>query len=313
MASSAAGSLPRLPDAVRLWKYYGASMWLLIYSRNDSVKIPVIPSGPMDWRSRRSDAQSHSVTITECFAAPHEETELAATSGLLVLLAEDDPKTSKLLSLYLVRDGFDVITAGDGRRAVDLFASDRPGFVVLDVMLPLMDGWEVCQKIRRTSETPILFLTARDDVSDRLLGLGLGADDYVLKPFSPREVVARIRGILRRTTYPARVASRILTFGPLTMDLDRRRVDLSGRAVSLTPLEHTLLAAMMAAPGRVFLREELIAHLYPHGEVVVDRVIDVHIGKLRQKIEPNPAEPTMIFTVRGLGYRFADLQSEASL
>lgn len=227
----------------------------------------------------------------------------------LVLLAEDDPKTSELLSLYLLRDGFRVTAAPDGRRAIEVFESERPEFVVLDVMLPQIDGWDVCRRIRRASDTPILFLTARDDVSDRLLGLGLGADDYVLKPFSPREVVARIRGILRRVAQPARIASRVLTYGPLTVDLDRRRVNLQGRPVSLTPLEYALLAAMMAAPGRVFLRDELISRLYPHGEVVIDRVIDVHIGKLRQKIEPNPAEPQMVLTVRGIGYRFADMQA----
>ncbi len=228
----------------------------------------------------------------------------------LILLAEDDPKTSELLTLYLRREGFETIAAFDGRRAVQLFHDRQPQFVVLDVMLPLMDGWEVCREIRRRKETPMLFLTARDDESDRLLGLGLGADDYVVKPFSPREVVARIKNILRRSKRSADSAD-VLTHGPLELDRQRRRVSLAGDPVELTPLEYTLLLTLMSSPGRVFLRDELIQRMYPDGEVVIDRVVDVHIGKLRQKIQRDPAAPELIITVRGAGYRFADGAGEA--
>lgn len=229
----------------------------------------------------------------------------------LVLVVEDDIKTPKLLAVYLEREGYETIAAFDGRRAVELFCDREPQFVVLDVMLPLMDGWEVCREIRKRSETPMLFLTARDDESDRLLGLGLGADDYVVKPFSPREVVARVKSILRRTKQSLQPTSDVLTHGSLTLDRQRRRVSLDGEPVTLTPLEYTLLVTLMASPGRVFVRDELITHMYPRGEVVVDRVVDVHIGKLRQKIEADPTAPTFIITARGTGYRFADHESGA--
>jgi DNA-binding response OmpR family regulator len=224
----------------------------------------------------------------------------------LVLLAEDDVKTSKLLAVYLEREGYGTVAAYDGHRAVEIFHDRQPQFVVLDVMLPLMDGWEVCREIRRRTETPMLFLTARDDESDRLLGLGLGADDYVVKPFSPREVVARVKSILRRAERSRQPASDVLVHGSLSVDCQRRRVSLAGTPLTLTPLEYTLLVTLMASPGRVFLRDELIERMYPRGEVVVDRVVDVHIGKLRHKIERDATGPALIVTVRGTGYRFAD-------
>lgn len=238
---------------------------------------------------------------------------MTATNMPLILLAEDDLKTSNLLTVYLEREGYQTIAAYDGQQAIDQHRRRSPDFVVLDVMLPLKDGWEVCREIRQHSEVPVLFLTARDDETDRLLGLGLGADDYVLKPFSPREVVARIKGILRRTrvaTIPAN-SSEILSHGALVLDIAKRRVSLHGASVELTPIEYTLLLTLMSTPGRVFQRDEIIARLYPRGELVVDRVVDVHVGKLRQKIEVNPAEPKFIITIRGTGYRFADRYSES--
>lgn len=237
---------------------------------------------------------------------------MTATKLPLILLAEDDLKTSNLLTVYLEREGYQTIAAYDGQQAIDQHRRRCPDFVVLDVMLPLKDGWEVCREIRQHSEVPVLFLTARDDETDRLLGLGLGADDYVLKPFSPREVVARIKGILRRTravnVYDS--ASDVLTHGALILDATKRRVSLDGESVELTPIEYTLLLTLMSTPGRVFQRDEIISRLYPHGELVVDRVVDVHVGKLRQKIEVDPADPKYIITVRGTGYRFADRHSE---
>jgi DNA-binding response OmpR family regulator len=181
---------------------------------------------------------------------------------------------------------------------------------VLDLMLPKMDGWEVCRTIRRSSDVPILILTAREEEMDRILGLSLGADDYVVKPFSPRELVARVKAILRRTRSESRDQRNLLSFGDLVLDLQKRRVTLDNRPISLTRFEYNLLATLMAAPGKIFSREELLTCLYPTGEAVIDRVIDVHIGKLRQKIEDNLSNPQYILTVRGLGYCFADKRDQ---
>jgi DNA-binding response OmpR family regulator len=177
---------------------------------------------------------------------------------------------------------------------------------VLDLMLPKMDGWEVCRTIRRSSDVPILILTAREEEFDRVLGLSLGADDYVVKPFSPRELVARVKAILRRTRSEHREQKTVLSFGDLSLDLQKRRVTLDNRPISLTRFEYNLLSTFMAAPGKIFSREELLTCLYPSGEAVIDRVIDVHIGKLRQKIEDDASTPRYILTVRGLGYQFVD-------
>jgi DNA-binding response OmpR family regulator len=219
---------------------------------------------------------------------------------------EDDRKTASLVALYLEREGFKTVAAHDGHQALELARRHDPVFVVLDLMLPTMDGWEVCRTIRRSSDVPILILTAREEEMDRVLGLSLGADDYVVKPFSPRELVARVKAILRRARSAPIKEERLLSFGPLVMDLQKRRVTLNNRPISLTRFEYNLLATFMAAPGKIFSREELLTCLYPSGEAVIDRVIDVHIGKLRQKIEDDVSTPRYILTVRGLGYRFAD-------
>ncbi len=231
---------------------------------------------------------------------------MSSSTTPLILIAEDDNKTSSLLTAYLVREGYRTIAAFDGETALRMFASELPQLLILDVMLPKLDGWEVCREIRKSSTVPVLFLTARDEESDRVLGLGLGGDDYVVKPFSPREVVARVKAILRRAAQPPDSASGAISHGALVLDVEKRRVRLKGEPVSLTPLEYTLLKTLMSAPGRVFMRDELLAHLYPGGESVVDRVVDVHVGKLRQKIETDPAQPEFIITARGTGYRFAD-------
>jgi DNA-binding response OmpR family regulator len=219
---------------------------------------------------------------------------------------EDDRKTASLVALYLEREGFKTVAAHDGHQALELARRHDPVFVVLDLMLPTMDGWEVCRTIRRSSDVPILILTAREEEMDRVLGLSLGADDYVVKPFSPRELVARVKAILRRARSAPIKEERLLSFGSLVMDLQKRRVTLNNRPISLTRFEYNLLATFMAAPGKIFSREELLTCLYPSGEAVIDRVIDVHIGKLRQKIEDDVSTPRYILTVRGLGYRFAD-------
>jgi DNA-binding response OmpR family regulator len=210
------------------------------------------------------------------------------------------------VALYLEREGFKTLLAHDGQQALDLARRQNPVFVVLDLMLPKMDGWEVCRTIRRSSDVPILILTAREEEFDRVLGLSLGADDYVVKPFSPRELVARVKAILRRTRSEHREQKTVLSFGDLSLDLQKRRVTLDNRPISLTRFEYNLLSTFMAAPGKIFSREELLTCLYPSGEAVIDRVIDVHIGKLRQKIEDDASTPRYILTVRGLGYQFVD-------
>jgi DNA-binding response OmpR family regulator len=174
-------------------------------------------------------------------------------------------------------------------------------------MLPEVDGWEVCRQLRRISDVPIIMLTARGEEVDRISGLTLGADDYVTKPFSPRELVARVKAILRRGRLFPTADKSILSYKDLVLNLEKRSVRLKDRPVQLTPHEYALLQALMASPGRVFTRDELLNHLYPSGEaLVIDRVIDVHIGKLRQKIEDNPSTPRYIMTARGVGYHFAE-------
>ena len=223
-----------------------------------------------------------------------------------ILIVEDDPNTSSLVETYLQREGFSTVAAFDGEHALALARSHTFAFVILDVMLPRMDGWEICRRLRKVSDVPILMLTAREEEIDRVLGLSLGADDYVVKPFSPRELVARVKAILRRTQpRPAR-ENQILSHGGLVLDPVKCKVSLHGEEVNLTTSEYKLLQTLMSSPGRVFTREALLDRFYEHGETVIDRVIDVHVGKLRQKIEANPAKPQMIQTVRGFGYRFAE-------
>lgn len=222
------------------------------------------------------------------------------------MIAEDDRHIASLVAMYLEREGFSTCIAPDGRQALDSFRQTRPSLVILDLMLPGIDGWEVCRAIRRISDTPILMLTARDDEIDRVSGLTLGADDYVVKPFSPRELVARVKAILRRARPYQPQERQLFEHGVLVLDGEQHKVTLDGQRLTLTPSEYTLLLALIKRPGRVFTRQELLDFLYPQGDAVIDRVIDVHIGKLRQKIEPNPAEPMYILTVRGVGYQFAE-------
>ena len=224
-----------------------------------------------------------------------------------ILIVEDDENTRSLIALYLEREGFLPVTADDGARGLEQAAKHRPDLVVLDLMIPKVDGWEVCRRLRQHSDVPVIMLTARGEEIDRVAGLTLGADDYVVKPFSPRELVARVKAVLRRTASAGPKEAPALHHGTVCLDLEKRRLTVDNRPVDLTPHEYALLAALMASPGRTFTRDELLARLYPRGEaVVIDRVVDVHIGKLRQKIEPVPSEPVHILTVRGIGYRFAD-------
>lgn len=222
-----------------------------------------------------------------------------------ILIIEDDRNTAALIATYLERDGFTTLTVHDGAEALAMAHRQTPGFVILDIMLPQVDGWEICRELRKLSDVPILMLTAREEEIDRVLGLSLGADDYVVKPFSPRELVARVKAILRRTTRRIEVAT-LLIHKELVLDIEKRRVTLAGQLVELTAVEYKLLQALMSAPGRAFSRDDLLSHIYARGETVVDRVVDVHIGHLRQKLLDDPTEPRFIETVRGFGYRFAD-------
>lgn len=221
-----------------------------------------------------------------------------------ILIVEDDRNTAALVATYLEREGFTTIQVHDGEAALALARRQLPGFVILDVMLPGRDGWDVCRELRKVSDVPILMLTAREEEIDRVLGLSLGADDYVVKPFSPRELVERVKAILRRAR-PAQKGS-VLVRGGLVLDPQKHKVTVDGRPVELTAAEFRLLHALMEAPGRVFSRDELLSRIYQHGETVVDRVVDVHIGHLRQKLGDDPEAPRYIVTVRGFGYKFAE-------
>jgi DNA-binding response OmpR family regulator len=225
-----------------------------------------------------------------------------------VLIVEDDGKTASLVAMYLEKEGFATVVAHDGLRALELARSNNPILVILDLMIPLLDGWEVCRQLRRYSDVPILILSARDEEVDRVSGLTLGADDYVVKPFSPRELVARVKAILRRGRLGGVNGEPVLQSGALVLDPEKRRLTLDGDPVPLTPHEFNLLRTLMSAPGKVFTRDELLNRLYPREDIiVVDRVVDVHIGKLRQKIEKDPSKPNYILTVRGVGYQFSEM------
>ncbi|MGD2062402.1 MAG: response regulator transcription factor [Nitrospirota bacterium] len=223
-----------------------------------------------------------------------------------ILIVEDDRNTASLVATYLEREGFATLIAYDGKQGLELARRHRPIFVILDLMLPKLDGREVCRTLRSFSEVPVLMLTARGDEVDRIVGFSLGADDYVAKPFSPRELLERVKAILRRTRGASPARQTVLSCDGLVLDTERHTVTRNGRPVALTPSEYKLLQTLMTRPGRVFSRDELLDHINGPGDVVVDRVIDVHIGKLRRKIEPDPSTPQYISTVRGIGYRLAE-------
>ena len=233
-----------------------------------------------------------------------------APGDTTVLVVDDDQRLVSLVRMYLEREGFQVVSAYDGLQALDLVTRHCPGFIILDLMLPRLDGVSVCRQIRKTSSVPILMLTAKVEETDKVVGLDVGADDYLTKPFSPRELVARVRAILRRTGPHDRPVSR-LVHGSLVMDLDRHEVFLEDREVRLTAIEYKLLQALMEFPGRAFTRGQLLAHVYAFNESnVVDRTIDVHIGNLRVKLGDDPAQPHHIQTIRGVGYKLLEAGRE---
>ena len=223
-----------------------------------------------------------------------------------VLIVEDDRNTAALVATYLEREGFSTVVVHDGAEAIQAASEHNPVFVILDVMLPNLDGWEICRTLRTSSSVPVLILTAREEEVDRVAGLAMGADDYVVKPFSPRELVERVKAILRRSRPNSPAAAALLSCAGLELDPGKHRVIRNGKPISLTTWEYKLLHALMSAPGKAFSREELLNQCYQNSEAVIERVIDVHIGKLRQKIEDDPARPFFILTVRGHGYAFFD-------
>ena len=222
-----------------------------------------------------------------------------------ILVVDDEPKIVKLARDYLERNGFRVLAASDGITALAAARRDRPDLIVLDLNLPGADGLDVCRALRRESEVPVIMLTARVDETDRLVGLELGADDYVTKPFSPRELVARVRAVLRRVNGGVRRPG-VVRAGDLEIDLPAHRVDRSGQEVHLTPSEFNLLTLLAQSPGQVFTREQLLDRL--HGVLYdgYDRSVDSHIKNLRRKLEIDPLQPRYVLTVYGIGYKFTE-------
>jgi DNA-binding response OmpR family regulator len=222
-----------------------------------------------------------------------------------VLLVDDDPKIRDLLRLYVEREGHRALFAADGEAALETALRSRPDLVVLDVMLPGLDGFEVCRRIRDASDVPILLLTARSGEGDKVIGLDMGADDYVVKPFSPRELMARVRALLRRRRLEAEQEEPVLVANALVVDPNAVEARLDGRTLDLTPFEFRILRGLMRRPGRVFTRDELIDAVHGHDDPgIIDRTIDVHLGRLRRKLGDDPAQPRYIATVRTVGYKF---------
>ncbi len=225
-----------------------------------------------------------------------------------ILIVDDDAKISSLIASSLQNEGFPTLCGADGEEALALTEQHDPALIILDIMLPKIDGIEVCRQIRRRSDTPILMLTVKADEFDKILGLSIGADDYLTKPFSPRELTARVKAILRRSVSKATGSPKRLRHLDLDIDFEKRKVTVLGQEVTLTVYEYKILQTLANAPGMVFSREQLIQKIYSYEDVsVVDRVIDVHVANLRSKIEQDSARPRYILTVRGVGYRFTEI------
>ena len=222
-----------------------------------------------------------------------------------ILIVDDESKIVELARDYLEHAGFAVLTAADGRSGLALVRTRTPDLLVLDLGIPEPDGLDVIRAIRRDSNLPIVVLTARDDELDKLVGLELGADDYITKPFSPRELVARVKAVLRRME-PGDASSDLIRAGDVTLDVPRMRVEVGSRLVDLTPTEFELLATLARRPGRIFTRGQLLDALRGVAFESYERAIDTHVKNLRRKLEPDPRSPRYIITVYGVGYRFAD-------
>jgi DNA-binding response OmpR family regulator len=221
-----------------------------------------------------------------------------------ILVVDDEPKIVRLVRDYLEHGGFEVIVAHDGREALMRARTEHPDLVVLDLGLPGLDGLDVTRTLQRDSPVPLIMLTARDSETDKVLGLELGADDYLTKPFSPRELVARIRAVLRRRERAG--ADEMIRVGDLVVDVPRLRAEVSGRPVILTASEFELLATMARQPGRVFTRSQLLDAIQGQAIESYERAIDAHVKNIRRKLEPDPRRPRYLLTVYGVGYRLAD-------
>lgn len=227
------------------------------------------------------------------------------TSVHTVLVVEDERDIARLVRDYLHQAGFAVLEAADGEAAIALARSQRPDMVVLDLGLPKLDGLDVTRRLRAASSVPIIMLTARAEETDRIVGLELGADDYVTKPFSPRELIARIRAVLRRADATLG-ASEVVRAGPIEIDVPRRSVTVNDTRIELTTTEFELLLAMARQPGRVFTRAQLLDAVHGVSFESYERSVDAHIKNLRKKIEPDPSRPSLLLTAYGVGYRFSD-------
>jgi DNA-binding response OmpR family regulator len=223
-----------------------------------------------------------------------------------ILVVEDEMKIARLVRDYLEHAGFEVIVTGDGNSAIASARGRRPDLIVLDLGLPGRDGLDVTRELRRSSNIPIVVLTARGDEADRIVGLELGADDYVVKPFSPKELVARVRAVLRRTAMAAGPGPDALRVSDVEVDVRKMRVTVAGRPVELTPTEFQLLLVFVREPGRVFTRGQLLDAVQGAAIPSYERAIDAHVKNIRRKIEPTPGRPRYLLTVHGVGYRFVD-------
>jgi len=224
-----------------------------------------------------------------------------------ILVVDDEPKITQLVRDYLERAGFGVIAAYDGKKALSLAKTERPDAVILDLGLPQLDGLDFTREFRKTSNAPIIMLTARSEESDKLIGLELGADDYMTKPFSPKELVARVRVVFRRIENITNASSEMIRVADLTLDVPRMRVSAENRKIEeLTPTEFELLATLARQPGRIFTRAQLLDAIHGVAFESYERAIDAHIKNIRRKIEVKASEPEYILTVYGVGYKFAD-------
>ena len=222
-----------------------------------------------------------------------------------ILVVDDEKRIVEIIRAYLEKDGFRVSTAGDGKQALSLVRSEKPDLIVLDLMLPEVSGWDVCRTLRKDSDVPIIMLTAREDVTDKIVGLELGADDYVTKPFDPKELLSRIRAVLRR--YEGRVSTHsVINIGDISIDVERRMVKRGDAEIELTSTEFDLLRVLAENAGRVFTRMQLLDKLQGEAYEAYERTIDSHIKNLRKKLEPDPNRPRYILTVHGAGYRVAE-------
>ena len=225
-----------------------------------------------------------------------------------ILVVDDEPRIVQLVRDYLERAGFEVSVVGDGPGALAAVAQRHPDLVVLDLGLPGLDGLDVMRRLRQTSAIPIIVLTARADESDTIVGLELGADDYLTKPFSPRELVARVRAVLRRTEAAA-APDAVIRIGDVELDLPRMRITVDGRRVELTPTEFQIFATLARQPGRIFTRAQLLDAVHGVAFESYERAIDAHVKNIRRKVEPDPRAPRYVQTVFGVGYRFAEPES----